>query len=59
MCYLQENNINKVIRQGVPEASPMPKSVISSRERKISNCLGSEFAAYLFVVEGIGIYKGK
>ena len=41
------------------DASPMPKSVLSSRERKKINCLGREFTAYLFVVEWIGIYKGK
>ena len=30
-----------------------------SKERKMINCLGREFSAYLYVVEWIGIYQGK
>ena len=37
----------------------MPKSVISSRERKRSTALGASSLHTFFVVEWIGIYKGK
>ena len=50
----------KTIGEGLPVASPMPKSVLS-REEKI-NCLGNEFyvckSAYLSLMGWPGIYNG-
>ena len=43
-CIIQKkkkNDRNKVIGRGAPAASPMPKSVLSSRERKRSTALGA------------------
>ena len=59
MCYLQENNINKVIWQGCAGCLCDAKVSHFFKGKKKINCLKREFTAYLFVVEWISIYKGK